>query len=243
MQSSNQRIFISYHAPALFDRALECSRLEQGVATVILCAASIEALTHDLTEWYKIAVDHRDTCPNKERENKRPFGNLYRSKFAYCFSFLHSITEQEVKACEGLQELEMERQNLEKKITFIFKAFGEKAPKGTKVWQNFKLLNYIRNEIVHVKGETLKQDRCISLSEENNSLIEGYPDFVKTLQKRGLVCVPRTLNKNKSWLELIEKNPKFLKWCIEVTQEYFEVIIKVIPDSQMSLEFKSEIKF
>lgn len=239
MQSSNHRIFIPYHAPALFDRALECSRFEQGVAVVILCAASIEALTHDLTEWYKIAVDHKDTCPNKERERK----GFFRSSYVFCSSFLHSITEQEIKACEGLQALEKERRSLVGKIEFVFEVFGENPPKGEKVWQDFILLNNIRNEIVHAKGETLKQDQSFSLSEGKNSLIEGYPDFVKSLQRKGLVCVPDALDKGKSWLELIEKDSRFLKWCIKVTQDYFEAIIKVIPDSRMSLDFKSEIRF
>lgn len=206
---------------------------------VILCAASIEALTHDLTEWYKIAVDHKDTCANKERESK----GLFRSRYTFCSSFLHSITEQEIKACEGLQALEEKRRKLEDKIVFIFEAFGENPPKGTRVWQEFILLNNIRNEIVHAKGETLKQDQPFSLSEGKNSLIEGYPDFVKSLQRKKLICIPDALDKGKSWLELIEKDSNFLNWCIKVTRDYFEAIIEVIPDSHMSLEFKSEIRF
>lgn len=236
MPPITHRTVVAYHAPALFDRAIECAKNKQGVATVILCVSSIEALIHDLVECYQLAIDHDESCENKKP--KIPF----QSSFVCCFSELHQVTEEEVKLCNALKKIESDRGQLEDKVTEIFKSLHNESPlKGEKTWQDFALLSKIRNGIVHIKGETLTQTN--PYSDENKSKIEGYPKFVKKLQRRSLIKNPETLDASKNWLELIEKEENFLAWCIDVTKKYSELILQKLPDSHMSLGFKQEARF
>lgn len=241
MKNPDNRAFIPYHAPALLDRAAECAKNQQGVATVILCISSVEALIHDLTEWYKFAIDHNAACPNKRQKEQSPLEGLLKNEHIICASQLHLITEKECDMCTKLQELEKNCRQLEEKVSEIFNTFQEnRPPKGDKIWQEFIFLNKIRNGIIHTKGETLKQDN--PFDEENRGEIDGYPDFIKNLQKRNLIATPEILDETTSWLELIEENPDFLKWCLVTTDNYIRITIGALPDSFMSKRFKKKIE-
>ncbi|WP_199154456.1 hypothetical protein [Chromobacterium sp. ASV23] len=234
----HKRDFISHHAPALFDRAEECQRYKQGVATVVLCVSSIEAMLNDLCEWYRFVIKHESTCPNLNPNSNKLFGGEFNET---CVASFHYITKEEKGVFNLLETLESERKSLECKIEEIFKFSGNKAPKGDLIWQDFKTLVEIRNGIVHAKGEHLSQEN--PLSDERRSGINGYPDFVGRLMRRGFIGGSHSLDRGGSWFELVERNEKFLSWCLDATRKFATILLRALPDSNVTDIFIREAAF
>lgn len=234
----HKRDFISHHAPALFDRAEECQKYKQGVATVVLCVSSIEAMLNDLCEWYRFVIKHESTCPNLNPNNEKFFGRKINETCAAAF---HYIAEEEKGIFNLLETLEDERRSLECKVEKIFKFSGGKAPKGDLIWQDFQMLVEIRNGIVHAKGEHLSQEN--PLNAEGRSGINGYPDFVDRLMRRRLIEDPRLLDRRGSWFELVERNEKFLSWCLDTTRKFSTIFLRALPDSNVTGIFIREAAF
>lgn len=222
--------YIPFHAPALFDRAELAAKSAQGVVCVILCAATAEAFLHDLTEWYKMSIEHKKSCPNKQ-EQKNIFSKTTRQ---FCFSELHNFTDIEEAIYNELTLLESTHACVLKKYDVIRKiVHGDTWKKGEQPYQNLFNLLKIRNAIVHIKGETLSADGSYEC-DMHTSLINGYPKFLDNFKKHGML---KNFESFRSWIELIE-TVEFSKWCLESVNAMVVATQKTLPNAPISARFK-----
>ena len=213
--------YIPYHSPALFDRAEKAAKKLQGVETAILCVATAEAFLHDLTEWLSIAVNHKEDCP----QSKKRGGLFQRGPFVVCATPLHQITEEEIGLCCVLREAESRRFAVGAK--YILAAEHIKPgewKKGGRPLQPFINLIRIRNDIIHIKGNTL--------SEENGE-ITGYPKSIDRLMAEKVILRPTDYT---NWLNLIDAE-KFCSFSIETVKNLIESFHSILPETYMSQRF------
>lgn len=213
--------YIPYHSPALFDRAEKAAKNLQGVETAILCVATAEAFLHDLTEWLSVAVNHKEDC----QKNKKTGGFFQKESYVYCVTPLHQITDKETNLCCFLREAESRKIAIDTKYILTAELIrpGE-WKKGCRPLQPFINLKRIRNDIIHIKGNTL--------SEENGEII-GYPKSIDRLISEKVI--PRPVDYT-NWLNLIDSE-KFCSFSIEAVKNLIESFHSILPSTYMSQQF------
>lgn len=228
MQETNKRLFIPYHSIGLFDRAESAAKESQGVVCVILAVAAVEAFTHDLTEWYSLC---ESSFKNPSDDNGLP-KNHFTIRGAIEFS---KLNELERNICEKLKEAEQNRKNVCEKLSVIFELKGEKLNKGTNPYQDFSQVVQIRNEIIHVKGETLTIDK---------QSISGYPRFITRLSDKKLITLPSSPEDfyKSSWLNIIETK-EFSNWCTSSVKNMVNKTLDLLPPTQSSTLFINQVRF
>lgn len=228
----NGYIFIAHHAPGLFDRAEAAANNNLGVVSCLLSAAAVEAFANDMMDWYEYCLDHHKNCASQTGRNSI----LPRSQFTFCNGFQHKITQTEIEICNELTKLEENRGRTLDKINAIRKkiSFNDNSAEWQKIYNELRLLFSIRDGIMHAKGEKL------SIETHDKAKIEGYPDFLGTLQSMGLVNIP--VENLDSWLNVVDTN-RFAKWCNISSKNTVDYLLKKLPDSEISLLFKREANF
>lgn len=217
--------FIPFHAPALYDRAEKSAQRHEGVSTAVLCHATIEALLNDLTTWLGVAIDHNASC-QKEKNEKNIVG--LRKNNITCITNLHQITPLEVDLHTLLAGAE--RESTSRKVLLAAnKLSDQKWNKGTAPLQKFILLEKIRHEIVHTKGNTLTID---------GGKISGYPNVVQVLIANKKI---EGSNSFVNWLSLLD-NQAFSEFCMDATAVIYTSFIDLLPDTYMSEEFKRDAR-
>ncbi|MGC4078663.1 MAG: hypothetical protein QM702_16815 [Rubrivivax sp.] len=213
--------YIPYHSSALFDRAEKAAKLLQGVEAAILCVATAEAFLHDLTEWLSIAVKHKEDCPQRKRRD----GYFHRGPFEVCATPLHQITEEEISLCCVLREAESRKAAICAKYILAAEHIKPgKWKKGGRPLQPFISLVRIRNDIIHIKGNTLS---------EKNGKIVGYPKSIHRLILERVIPEP---NCYTNWLNLIDAET-FCSFSIETVKNLIESFHGILPETYMSQRF------
>jgi len=217
--------FIPFHAPALYDRAKKSAHRHEGVSTAVLCHATIEALLNDLTTWLGVAIDHNVSC-QREKNEKNIFG--HRKNNITCITNLHKITLLETDLHTLLAGAERESTS-HKVLLAANKLSNKNWSNGATPLQEFILLEKIRHEIVHTKGNTLTVD---------GGKISGYPTVVQTLIKSKKIEGPDSF---VNWLSLLDSQA-FSEFCINSTAALYTSFINLLPDTYMSEEFKHDAR-
>ena len=216
-----------------------------GVICVILCAASIEGFVNDLAEWFMYLANHNKDCESLKfyrglvNDDKAKDFNLFQKRFVHCFHFAHMLSEVEQRAAFSMMDMEKGHKSVFHKISELYNILtGEKWDSGSKIHQEFNYLMDIRNSVAHMKGTTLVAD--ISEGQEVSALkYSGHPDFIKHLVKRNIIGDRPSV---ATWVELID-DVRFCDWCLSVTRNLLDEIIKKLPDTATSNRFKENVSF
>lgn len=213
--------YIPFHSTTLFNRAEKAAKNLQGVEAAILCVATAEAFLHDLTEWLSIAVNHKKNCP--QNKNKDDF--IQRGVHEVCYGQIHQVTDEEVNLCNELLEAEAGKKSIDKKYIQAANTLGsDKWEKGCWPLQPFIKLVRIRNDIVHVKGNTLFIE---------NGEIVGYPQSINCLILEKMIEGPCSY---RNWLNLLDTK-KFCSFSIKTVKDLIESFHMLLPETYMSKEF------
>lgn len=207
VKPQNSSKFIPYHHLAIFDRTHKPTKRGEGVGCAIMCAAVVEAFINDVVAIYDLFA----TTPVCIGEKGHPTDNY--------------LSDEERKMLVDLNAAE--RKDIQSKLSII----GE-WDTSEKWYQQFKELQKIRNELVHLKPEE------IMICNETGKL-SNPPKFLNNLIQKKIIEVPEKLT---SWIELLE-NREFCLWSQEVTYQILNMAKNKLPASNVKEYFIEETKF
>lgn len=224
--------FLHYQAPALFDRAKECSRNRQGVATVMLAVASIEAMPHDLVGAYWLGACYVVPKLKEKYGGLAPVGAALPTEYHPC--------KKELLLFTTLKEKEEERASLLDKIeTIYFMLHETKAPKGDATWQDFFILKKVRDSVTHPQTQIFSQG---GYSEESKIEVKGGPRILEELARKKLISLPSEVVYGVNWLDLLDTE-EFLDWCIKTTKKYYQFVLDFLPsESNLTASFQKNMR-
>jgi hypothetical protein len=183
------------HATYLFGVALRAAKAKSGrtgqpVVAIVFCASALEAFINECGRLARIV-------PTASKQN-------------VVDSF----------ACV-MHELEDRRETLAVKYHLGLLVFrGATWDEGSQPLQDFRLLIAVRNEIVHMKGDTWEAKFEPGRRHPERTR-DQYPKFVRELHSRNLIPTP---SKSTSSLEQLS-NPTVAAWAcrtaVAMTQEFY----------------------
>jgi len=200
-------LFLPYHHPAIFDRTFKATENCEGLVCVILCVTLLEAYINDIVSFYTYFSKNAVTF----HENDHPT-NYYLSDIE------RSILESLVNA---------ERKNILEKFCIL----GD-WNRSDKIYQDFKEIIRIRNNIVHLKPEE------IVICKESGK-VNGYPLFLNNFFQNGII---NKTEKVISWIELIETR-EFCLWCQNAAYQVIQKSTNMLPNSNIQKHFQKETHF
>lgn len=192
--------FLPSIALELFERALQSKKVGNSCNTIILCAASFEAFLNEYLEFIENLLKFDEL---KMNENKKRY-----------VVNLRTVNEKEKVFFENLKKDEEERNNIFIKLeTIKINCGGKSWEKGEKIYNDFKILINIRNDIMHPRSKMINFDQLQRI----NSLKPLYQNRKIRFNERS----------GQSWLEAID-TVEFSEWCINTYKRMFITVLQVM---------------
>ncbi|WP_447780309.1 hypothetical protein [Aeromonas veronii] len=235
--TSETRDLIAYNAVVFIRKLIKANREEEGMLSVILSYSITEAIFHDLTTFYQLAIDYKR---EKEEERNKQSSRLFRNAMPVESHFYNGLREQEEKFAKGfrqierlepkdkdfLRDIEIDRTTLGKFHSF-FHVFQHEIKNPT-LLSRLETLISIRHEVIHTKGRSYRTP--IDSSARRNMVEGDLPDCLISLVDEGIIDLPTEL---ASWLVVIDTE-SFCDWCFEVVIDVINEMIAATPENSMS---------
>lgn len=233
-KGTRSRVF--NHSPGLWDRAAAAADKSEGVVCVVLAAASVEALAHDLVAYLGFLEAHELICLNNSKNRKS-------NHIASCSSDVgHSLTKDERSLLNALRKLEGDRASSITQLQAIWNTPKSQWDDNHPLIKDLKLLIGIRNAVAHPKPELTERQLRNGLQ---RGPIKGYPSFLDLLVSKKLVEKP---DGSSSWLNSLDTKDKtkpteanqFSNWVMRTTRDFIEETTALLPDTMICRAFKKE---
>ncbi|MFC5478675.1 hypothetical protein [Massilia suwonensis] len=136
-----------------------------------------------------------------------------------------------------MRELEERKESLLVKYHMGLLVFsGSTWNEGDQAFQDFKLLNAIRNAVVH-----MKPDRWESFVEEDKPdpqrPLDDYPKFIRALRQRNVIDCPTN---SESWLEVL-RDKRVGEWSCQVAARISAAFEQSVPNGYFKSSLQNHI--
>lgn len=189
----------------LFHKALDTMEKGESCNTIMLCSASFEAFINEYLEF----------CLKIMEQDKNSREELSKNKGIFTQA-IDSFNSCEKCLVKTLGQNEKNRDNIFIKLETI-KIFcdGTKWNKGEKIYQDFKQLIRLRNDITHPRSKMIEHG---TIQRADN--LKYFYNQKKTNFLKDTHC-------EQSWLSSIE-TILFSKWCVNTFQEMMKMLLEIM---------------